>query len=350
LTLTACAPPNHKEVYKNAHGRVLRAVCELIINSSAVATYVLKLPGAKAIILTSCLVHKGSAEFFLSIKNCERVLDTTAKKLRQIEATFKHRETYYKNHPNEAQLLQQQQSLILQNNRNIWAIMKQLFLSGALKNIRPLHELQEESISTKQSDIQKSKTTRSQLPTIESSLTSTNGSKCELRRIHSFDSSFNSKLSSHEYLFTNPNSITSNNGELIKSNSRPKSGEALTRNNKMFPNNKQLIRNNPCKIIIYNNKCLYLNCVVVVPQGSSARPSTSGGEMHSLHRDLFQNMPWRPQLPQRIDPNDIIESGVQGLSKGIHNVEEAMRRSVTLESSLYATATQSGKYIINNTT
>lgn len=100
----AVVPHKHKNALAIAHARVLLAVCELINYSPAVASYVLTMPGARAIMKASCLLHKDSEDMKTSVIQCMHVLQKESERVYLEVSAKRHSESYERTHGRASKL------------------------------------------------------------------------------------------------------------------------------------------------------------------------------------------------------------------------------------------------------
>jgi hypothetical protein len=97
-------PHQHKNSLSLAHSRVLLAVCELIIYSPVVASYLLTMPGARAIIKASCLLHKNSTDIGQSVMQCLEVLQKESERVYEMVTSNRHSQSYELTHGRSSKL------------------------------------------------------------------------------------------------------------------------------------------------------------------------------------------------------------------------------------------------------
>ena len=96
-------PHKHKKALYTAHSRVLHVVTELVINSTAVAKYLLSMPGACAILKASCDMHKGS-DISNKVQSCLVKLQAEAESLFNTEMKQHHSKSFEMTHGKSAKL------------------------------------------------------------------------------------------------------------------------------------------------------------------------------------------------------------------------------------------------------
>lgn len=97
-------PHQQKNILCHAHSRVLLAVCELIIYSPVVASYVLSMPGARAIVKSSCLLHQSSKEIGSSVMGCLQVLQKESQRIYEQVSSHRHSLSYELTHGRSSKL------------------------------------------------------------------------------------------------------------------------------------------------------------------------------------------------------------------------------------------------------
>jgi hypothetical protein len=97
-------PHQHKSSLFHAHSRVLLAVCELIIYSPIVASYVLSMPGARSIVKASCLLHQNSTEIGSSVASCLQVLQKESQRIYEQVSSHRHSLSYELTHGRSSKL------------------------------------------------------------------------------------------------------------------------------------------------------------------------------------------------------------------------------------------------------
>lgn len=100
----AVVPQKHKNSLATAHARVLLAVCELINYSPAVGSYVLTMPGARAIMKASCMLHKDSPDIKSSIIQCMHVLQRESERVYKEVSSHRHSVSYELTHGRASKL------------------------------------------------------------------------------------------------------------------------------------------------------------------------------------------------------------------------------------------------------
>lgn len=136
ILATAATPQHYLEMFNNAHGQVLLAVCELINHSPAVASFVIQLPGATRIVNTSIAMHKHKFDLSRSLNSCSMVLSMTINRINLMDSSQKHSEAYFKLHPDEKLLHDQQLQMVSQQpKRNAWLILKNVIRNGGLTHL-----------------------------------------------------------------------------------------------------------------------------------------------------------------------------------------------------------------------
>jgi hypothetical protein len=100
----AVVPQKHKNSLATAHARVLLAVCELINYSPAVASYVLTMPGARAIMKASCMLHKDSPDIKSSVIQCMHVLQRESERVYKEVSSHRHSASYELTHGRASKL------------------------------------------------------------------------------------------------------------------------------------------------------------------------------------------------------------------------------------------------------
>jgi hypothetical protein len=97
-------PSQQKNSLCHAHSRVLLAVCELIIYSPVVASYVLSMPGARAIVKASCLLHQNSPDIASSVIGCLQVLQKESQRIYEQVSSHRHSLSYELTHGRSSKL------------------------------------------------------------------------------------------------------------------------------------------------------------------------------------------------------------------------------------------------------
>ena len=100
----AAVPQKHKHSLATAHARVLLAVCELVNHSPSVASYVLTMPGARAIMKASCLLHKDSADIRSSVIQCMHILQRESERVYKEVSANRHSVSYELTHGRASKL------------------------------------------------------------------------------------------------------------------------------------------------------------------------------------------------------------------------------------------------------